>query len=88
MTSSALRVGVVVPSFTPFRGGMETYVLRAVAAMAASGAEMTVITQVPRAAGLPRQVVCDGYTVVENADATGRLPQFQALGGSVSRRRG
>jgi glycosyltransferase involved in cell wall biosynthesis len=63
MTRSALRVGVVVPRFAPFRGGMETYVARAAAALAASGAEVTVITQVPRAAGLPRHVVCDGYTI-------------------------
>jgi hypothetical protein len=63
MTSSALRVGLIVPRFAPFRGGMETYVAQAAAALAAKGAEVTVITQVPRAAGLPRHVVSDGYTV-------------------------
>jgi hypothetical protein len=41
MTSSALRVGVVVPCFAPFRGGMEAYVAHAAAALAARGAEVT-----------------------------------------------
>ena len=54
MTGSALRVGLVVPRFAPFHGGVETYVADAAAALAAEGAEVTVITQVPRAAGLPR----------------------------------
>jgi hypothetical protein len=63
MTSSALRVGLVVPRFAPFRGGRETYVAHAAAALAARGAEVTVVTQVPRAAGLPRCVVCDGHAV-------------------------
>jgi glycosyltransferase involved in cell wall biosynthesis len=63
MTSSALRVGLVVPRFAPFRGGMETSVARAAAALAANGAEVTVVTQVPRAADLPRHAVHDGYTV-------------------------
>jgi glycosyltransferase involved in cell wall biosynthesis len=63
MRSSALRVGVVVPRFAPFRGGMETYVGHAAAALAASGAEVTVMTQVPRAAGLPRHEVSDGCTI-------------------------
>lgn len=63
MTSSALRVGLIVPRFAPFRGGMETYVAHAAAALAASGAEVTVVTQVPRAAGLPRHAVRDGYIV-------------------------
>ena len=63
MTSSALRVGLVVPRFAPFHGGMETYVAHAAAALAADGAEVTVITQVPRDAGLPRHAVRDGYTI-------------------------
>jgi glycosyltransferase involved in cell wall biosynthesis len=63
MTNSALRVGVVVPRFAPFRGGIETYVGHAAAALAASGAEVTVMTQVPRAAGLPRHEVSDGCTI-------------------------
>jgi glycosyltransferase involved in cell wall biosynthesis len=63
MTGSALRVGLVVPRFAPFHGGVETYVAYAAAALAAKGAEVTVVTQVPRAAGLPRHAVRDGYTV-------------------------
>jgi glycosyltransferase involved in cell wall biosynthesis len=63
MTISALRVGLIVPRFAPFRGGMETYVAQAAAALAAKGAEVSVITQVPRAAGLPRHAVHDGYTI-------------------------
>lgn len=63
MTSSALRVGLIVPRFAPFHGGMETYTAQAAAALAVKGAEVTVITQVPRAAGLPRHAVRDGYTV-------------------------
>lgn len=63
MTGSALRVGLVVPRFAPYHGGVETYTAQAAAALAAKGAEVTVVTQVPRAAGLPRRAVCDGYTV-------------------------
>ncbi len=63
MTSSTLRVGLVVPRFAPFRGGMETYVAHAAAALARKGAEVTVITQVPRALELPRRAEQDGYTV-------------------------
>ncbi|KWX56732.1 glycosyltransferase family 4 protein [Mycobacterium sp. NAZ190054] len=61
--TTVLRIGIVVPRFAPFRGGMETYVASAAAALAAEGAEVTVITQAPRAAALPRQEVRDGYTV-------------------------
>lgn len=63
MTDFRLRVGILVPRFAPFRGGMETYVASAAAALAARGAQVTVITQVPRAEALPRQEVRDGYTV-------------------------
>jgi glycosyltransferase involved in cell wall biosynthesis len=42
---------------------METYVGHATAALAASGADVTVITQVPRASGLPRHVESDGCTI-------------------------
>jgi glycosyltransferase involved in cell wall biosynthesis len=49
MTRFALRVGLIVPRFAPFRGGMETYVAHAAAALARKGAEVTVITHVPRA---------------------------------------
>jgi glycosyltransferase involved in cell wall biosynthesis len=47
----------------PFHGGVETYVASAAGALAAEGAEVTVITQVPRYAELPLQEVRDGYTV-------------------------
>lgn len=63
MTGSALRVGLVVPRFAPFRGGVETYVADAATALAATGAEVTVVTQVPRTAGLPRHTMRDGYLV-------------------------
>lgn len=63
MNASALRVGLVVPRFAPFRGGVETYVASASAALAAAGTDVTVITQAPRAAGLPRDELRDGYTV-------------------------
>lgn len=63
MNGSALRVGIVVPRFAPFRGGVETYVASAAAALAAEGAEVTVITQAPRAAGLPHHEQRDGYVV-------------------------
>ncbi|WNG86742.1 glycosyltransferase family 4 protein [Mycobacterium sp. ITM-2016-00317] len=63
MTKSALRVGILVPRFAPFRGGMETYVASAAAALAAEGAEVTVITQAPRSAALPRRELCDGYAI-------------------------
>jgi glycosyltransferase involved in cell wall biosynthesis len=63
MKSSALRVGVVVPRFAPFHGGVETYAERAAAALVSKGADVTVVTQVPRSAGLPHREVHDGYTV-------------------------
>lgn len=63
MKSSAPRVGLVVPRFAPFHGGMETYVASAAAGLAAKGTDVTVITQAPRAAALPRHEVRDGYAV-------------------------
>jgi glycosyltransferase involved in cell wall biosynthesis len=42
---------------------METYTAQAAAALAEKGAEVTVITQVPRGAGLAPREVHDGYTV-------------------------
>jgi glycosyltransferase involved in cell wall biosynthesis len=63
MTGSALRVGLVVPRFAPFHGGIETYTAQAAAALAAKGAEVTVVTQVPRGAGLRTQDAQDGYSV-------------------------
>ncbi|MGP4053807.1 glycosyltransferase family 4 protein [Mycobacterium sp. 4D054] len=63
MTKSALRVGILVPRFAPFRGGIETYVASAAAALAAEGAEVTVVTQAPRSAALPRRELLDGYAI-------------------------
>jgi glycosyltransferase involved in cell wall biosynthesis len=63
MTSSRLRVGFVVPRFAPFRGGIETYTAQAANALAARGAEVTVVTQAPRCAGLPSRSFRDGYTI-------------------------
>jgi glycosyltransferase involved in cell wall biosynthesis len=63
MTGSALRVGLVVPRFAPFHGGVETYTAHVAAALAAKGTEVTVVTQAPRGAGLPPREVHDGYTV-------------------------
>ena len=60
---SNLRVGIVAPRFSPYRGGIETYVASAAAALAAEGAEVTVVTQVPGAADLPRREKCNGYAV-------------------------
>jgi glycosyltransferase involved in cell wall biosynthesis len=42
---------------------VETYAAQSAAALAAKGAEVTVVTQVPRAAELPRHAIHDGYTV-------------------------
>src|SRR3954451_6746550 len=64
MTGSALRVGLVVPRFAPSHGGIETYTAQAAAALAAKGAEVTVVTQVPRGTGLPSsEETHDGYLV-------------------------
>jgi glycosyltransferase involved in cell wall biosynthesis len=63
VTGARLRVGLVVPRFAPFRGGVETYTGQAARALAARGADLTVITQVPRRAGLPARSVRDGYAV-------------------------
>lgn len=58
-----LRISVLTPRFAPFRGGVETYVASAAAALAAEGAEVTVITQTPRAMPLPRREMRDGYVI-------------------------
>jgi glycosyltransferase involved in cell wall biosynthesis len=63
MTASALRVGLVVPRFAPFRGGIETYTALAAAALAAKGAEVTVVTQMPRSESLAPREMRDGYLV-------------------------
>ena len=63
MTGSALRIGLVVPRFAPFHGGVETMTAEAAAALAANGAEVTVVTQVPRGARLLARDVHDGYII-------------------------
>jgi glycosyltransferase involved in cell wall biosynthesis len=63
VTGSALRVGLIVPRFAPYRGGAETYAAWAAAALGAKGAEVTVVTQIPRGAGLPARDQHDGYTI-------------------------
>ena len=73
MSRDVFRVGIVVPRFAPFRGGMETYVSSAAAALAAEGIAVTVITQAPRAAALPRTAICDGYTIERHCLPVGGL---------------
>jgi glycosyltransferase involved in cell wall biosynthesis len=63
MTGSALRIGLVVPRFAPYHGGAETWAAQHAAALAANGAEVTVVTQVPRGARLLPRDVHDGYTI-------------------------
>jgi glycosyltransferase involved in cell wall biosynthesis len=63
MMGARLRIGLVVPRFAPFRGGMETYTEQAAHALAARGVEVTVVTQAPRWAGLPVRTGRDGYTI-------------------------
>jgi glycosyltransferase involved in cell wall biosynthesis len=63
VTAAALRVGLVVPRFAPFRGGIETYTALAAGALAAKGAEVTVVTQMPRSLPLPRRETQNGYLV-------------------------
>jgi glycosyltransferase involved in cell wall biosynthesis len=63
MTGSALRVGMFVPRFAPYHGGVETYAAQAAAALAAKGAEVTVVTQMPRRAGLLARDRQSGYAI-------------------------
>jgi glycosyltransferase involved in cell wall biosynthesis len=58
---------------------MESYTAQAAAAMAAKGAEVTVVTQVPRAAGLPRHAERDGYTVERHHLPVGDIMDVPAL---------
>lgn len=60
---SNLRIGIVVPRFSPYKGGVETYVASAAAALASEGAEVTVVTQVPRATDLPCREKLNGYEI-------------------------
>ena len=61
--ASALRIGLVVPRFAPFHGGVETYTMQAAAALATRGVDVTVVTQVPRASELPRSEARDGFVI-------------------------
>ncbi|WP_101951656.1 glycosyltransferase family 4 protein [Mycobacterium sp. 3519A] len=63
MTDTALRVGLIIPRFAPYLGGAETYAAQAAAALAAKGAEVTVITQIPRRATLSARDRQDGYNI-------------------------
>ena len=81
MTASALRVGLVVPRFAPFHGGMETYTAHAAAALAAKGVDVTVVTQVPRGSGLPAREAHDGYTVERHLPAVRRQLRCAVPGG-------
>jgi glycosyltransferase involved in cell wall biosynthesis len=63
MTGSALRVGLIVPRFAPYHGGAETWAAQHAAALSAKGAEVTVVTQMPRGARLLARDVQDGYTI-------------------------
>lgn len=63
MTVSSLRVGLIVPRFAPYIGGCETYAAQAAAALAAKGAEVTVVTQMPRGTRLSALDRRDGYTI-------------------------
>ncbi|MCZ0730122.1 glycosyltransferase family 4 protein [Mycolicibacterium iranicum] len=63
MKASALRIGLVVPRFAPFHGGVETYTMQAAAALATRDVDVTVVTQVPRASELPRVEHRGGYGV-------------------------
>jgi glycosyltransferase involved in cell wall biosynthesis len=63
MTGPALRVGLIVPRFAPYHGGVETYAAQAAAALAVKGAEVTVVTQIPRGTRLPARDRQDGYAI-------------------------
>jgi glycosyltransferase involved in cell wall biosynthesis len=63
MTGPAPRIGLIVPRFAPYYGGAETWAAKHAAALAATGAEVTVVTQVPRGAELLPCDGHDGYTV-------------------------
>jgi hypothetical protein len=63
MTDSALRVGLIVPRFAPYHGGAETYAGWAATALADKGADVTVVTQMPRDATLPAQERRNGYAI-------------------------
>lgn len=63
MTGSSLRIAIIVPRFAPYLGGAESYAAQAAAALAAKGAEVTVVTQIPRGTRLSARDRRDGYTI-------------------------
>jgi glycosyltransferase involved in cell wall biosynthesis len=84
------RIGLVVPRFAPLRGGMETYTEQAAQALAARGAEVTVVTQAPRRAALPSRTVRDGYTIERYplpAGSSWDIPSLGALRAATRRGR-
>jgi glycosyltransferase involved in cell wall biosynthesis len=90
MTRSALRVGLIVPRFAPYHGGVETYTAKAAAALAREGAEVTVVTQVPRGARLQPRQKCDGYAIERHHLPVGRsfdLPSLAAARAACESRR-
>ncbi|MFN8102101.1 MAG: glycosyltransferase family 4 protein [Mycobacterium sp.] len=69
----------MAPRFAPFHGGVETYVASAASALAAEGADVTVITQAPRSAGLPQHEVLDGYTIERHRLPIGAILDVPSL---------
>ena len=89
MTDSSLRVGLIVPRFAPYLGGAETYAAQAATALAAKGAEVTVITQIPRRSTLSARDRRDGYTIERHHLPVGEVfdvPSPAAAGAARSRR--
>lgn len=71
--ASALRIGLVVPRFAPFHGGVETYTIQAAAALATRGVDVTVVTQIPRASELPRIESRDGFAIERHSLPLGEI---------------
>lgn len=90
MSGSRLRVGLAVPRYAPFRGGMETYTEQAARALAARGAEVTVVTQAPRGDRLPLREHRDQYAIERHPLPVGSsfdLPSPAAILGATRRGR-
>jgi glycosyltransferase involved in cell wall biosynthesis len=79
VTGPALRVGMIVPRFAPYHGGVESYAAEAAAALAAKGAEVTVVTQIPRGAGLPARDRHDGYSIERHYLPLGEIYDVPSL---------
>jgi glycosyltransferase involved in cell wall biosynthesis len=90
MTDSSLRVAIIVPRFAPYLGGAETYAAQAAGALAAKGAEVTVITQIPRGSTLSARDRRDGYTIERHHLPVGEVfdvPSPAAAGAARQSRR-